>query len=342
MGFTTLRRSRALSGVLLAVVTLAFAGAGAAAAEKTPEELVDSLIAPYDTLEGDAARLELCLEVLRKVPESDYTGPLLNAAEWHAKRIGRFDEVVAAAREIFGKLEAPDIVFAVGRFLAKAYGEMGQVGELDRVAARIEKVAEPSFDLYFSLVEAYAEAKRWDRVLRYAKQAEPFANAKAFKKDNPRTRLDEKGIEERGRHRMGLLLAYRGWAEANRGHEKKALELFERADRYTMHGYLGFSDSPLDVFWGRTLEKMGRTKRALEKFARKAVFEADEGALEAMKAVYVKLHGSEKGWEAYLDRMREKLAPTADDFVLEDYQGNTLKLSDLRGKVVLLGFWFPT
>lgn len=33
---------------------------------------------------------------------------------------------------------------------------------------------------------------------------------------------------------------------------------------------------------------------------------------------------------------------TAPDFTLQDYQGNEITLSDLRGKAVLLNFWFPT
>jgi len=32
----------------------------------------------------------------------------------------------------------------------------------------------------------------------------------------------------------------------------------------------------------------------------------------------------------------------ADDFTLPDYDGGQLTLSSLRGRVVLLAFWFPT
>ena len=52
--------------------------------------------------------------------------------------------------------------------------------------------------------------------------------------------------------------------------------------------------------------------------------------------------GPDWGFEDFVWELRKKLARTVDDFSLPDYEGQSHKFSDLRGKVTLLAFWTPT
>lgn len=70
------------------------------------------------------------------------------------------------------------------------------------------------------------------------------------------------------------------------------------------------------------------------------------------KTAYTQKHGSEEGFleavnaaraiaagEARADLLRNAVRVPAIDFALKDLQGTTIKLSDLRGKIVVLDFW---
>lgn len=76
------------------------------------------------------------------------------------------------------------------------------------------------------------------------------------------------------------------------------------------------------------------------------------GIKDALKTDYIKIKGSDKGYDKYLaalddaakDKARANLAKTminlpAPLFTLKDIDGNTVSLSDLKGKVVVVDFW---
>lgn len=78
----------------------------------------------------------------------------------------------------------------------------------------------------------------------------------------------------------------------------------------------------------------------------------NEEMLIKLKQLYVQLNGSDKGLEAYIEGIRAAraaqqrkqvaesiISEPAPDFTLTDTEGNTVRLSDLRGKVVVLDFW---
>lgn len=73
---------------------------------------------------------------------------------------------------------------------------------------------------------------------------------------------------------------------------------------------------------------------------------------EKFKAAYVKVNGSDKGYEEFIKEAKdalnknttaelekEVLNTTAYDFEVKDLAGKSVKLSDYRGKVVILDFW---
>lgn len=80
--------------------------------------------------------------------------------------------------------------------------------------------------------------------------------------------------------------------------------------------------------------------------------DADKDSKELMKQTWTKVNGNADGFEDYVksvnkgriddmiaklpEKMTDKPAP---DFILKDIDGNTVQLSKLRGKVVVLDFW---
>jgi len=139
-----------------------------------------------------------------------------------------------------------------------------------------------------------------------------------------------------------MLLVKDGWARANLGEIDEALADFEHANEIVRRSYLGIPENDLNLYWGRTLLDKGDYEAALERFAPDALVMQNEEALAGFRKAYVELKGGDAGYDDYAARLHVKIAKTIDDFELPDYEGKPRRLSDLRGEVTLLTFWFPT
>lgn len=111
--------------------------------------------------------------------------------------------------------------------------------------------------------------------------------------------------------------------------------------------------SSIEQVYTYTLVKTSRNKEALpyiESFVKAGT--TDKATLANLKTAYVAVNGSEENYPAYEAKLLadqkasfkeevEKMAinEPSHDFQLKDVDGNTVKLSDYKGKVVVLDFW---
>jgi thiol-disulfide isomerase/thioredoxin len=101
------------------------------------------------------------------------------------------------------------------------------------------------------------------------------------------------------------------------------------------------------------LVNVGQYAKAKE-FAEKAIRDGQgsDPVKAALKVAYGKLNGSDKGYDQYVaslslesvSKTREELAKAminkpAPAFTLKDLDGNSIALSDLKGKIVIVDFW---
>lgn len=99
------------------------------------------------------------------------------------------------------------------------------------------------------------------------------------------------------------------------------------------------------------LGKAGRTDEAIEAYVRaESVFEGEQVDGAALRALYTKKNGSLEGLDAKLAKARgeslervaldaRRVEAAAPDWQLTDLNGAPVKLSDLKGQVVVLDFW---
>ncbi len=118
--------------------------------------------------------------------------------------------------------------------------------------------------------------------------------------------------------------------------------------------YLNKSPKPrYDQVYVNVLLALGRNLEAFR--CLDALVTKGQGGPEAvtqLKELYIKLNGSAEGYEKYLSSIKESLEKEthealvksmineqAPNFSLKDTDGNTVTLSDFKGKIVILDFW---
>jgi thiol-disulfide isomerase/thioredoxin len=114
-----------------------------------------------------------------------------------------------------------------------------------------------------------------------------------------------------------------------------------------------FKDAEYNERYAMLAEKAiptAEAKKLIEQFVKDAV--ATAKTKEALKNVYIKEKSSDNGFDAYLaeleadakNKKREEIAKSilnevSPKFSLKDFEGKTVSLDDLKGKVVVVDFW---
>jgi thiol-disulfide isomerase/thioredoxin/TolA-binding protein len=137
-----------------------------------------------------------------------------------------------------------------------------------------------------------------------------------------------------------------GWVQYKRGEYDLAVATFEQAVKR-----LADSDEIL-YHYGMALEKTGKTDQAIDVYIRAAaVFPKGSARAETLaRALYEKRNGSVEGLDARIASAREvsrkrvvfeerRYEKKAPEWALKDIAGKPVKLSDFKGKVVVMDFW---
>ena len=98
------------------------------------------------------------------------------------------------------------------------------------------------------------------------------------------------------------------------------------------------------------LKKYDEVKEEIEKYLTNN--KSNSKMLEYLETAYIKINGSKEGYQEYasrfsavgkaklIDELKGKIiSEPAPDFELSDLNGNNVKFSDLKGKIVILDFW---
>jgi len=121
------------------------------------------------------------------------------------------------------------------------------------------------------------------------------------------------------------------------GRFEEAVPVLEKA-RTDLHDPL----SEILLYLARAYENLGRDEDAIEVLVELLSKQTDDEGWSLVKQLYTRVHGSLDGLETRIEKARESFSRAAPAFTLREKNGEEFSLHSLKGKVVLLAFWFPT
>lgn len=134
------------------------------------------------------------------------------------------------------------------------------------------------------------------------------------------------------------VLDTQGWGHYVKGEYPQAVEILEKAaglipaeDAGEIRGHLALA-----------YDKAGKKREARDLMVELMTTVEDPEMRSGIDRLTKDLGEDPGAVFAAIDRSREGNAAPAADLALKDYDGNEVRLADLKGKVVLLNFWHPT
>ncbi len=325
-----------------APVEQATADTAAGEAEKPENTAWEATLTELRAVETDGEKVPILKTFIENNPNNENTAYALSGVIYY---LGDDEEGMEEALRFTGtilhKATDPDVRREMELERLGLYGRLGETESLLTAVEELSGNTPVSYSENEKVIDAALECKAWELAVKHAKTALANSTAATYRTDYPNRTFTDKEVDDAVRRRKASSMASMGWALAHLGQVDKALAVFEEGRGSVTRNYVGIPDSPLFSYWGRTLAESGRNDEALEMLAADAVFGGDVEAMDALHGAYTATKG-EAGFEDYLMQTRERLAVQVDDFTLNNYQGEPLTLSQLKGQVVLLSFWFPT
>lgn len=309
------------------------AGCGGKTAPPDPEAAFKQLRSSLREVEKPAEKLPLIESYLRSFPDGKHTADLAEAlAYYQGEALKDEAGAFAAVKDLRARVKTPENRFKLGLILFPMASIAGQPMDLRVIAAELEKSRALDGDENIELADLAIKAKAWEEALDFSKRAAALARGGSD---------EEKDEEERNRL-IVRALSNQGWAQAQLGDTLPAESSFKEASGKNVTNYLGVSDTPLDLYWGKTLLMEGRAAEALQMLTPKALYGADAEAEKAHREAWETLNPGKEGYDNALWESRIAQARVIDNFSLPTYEGTPVEMDSFRGKTVFLAFWFPT
>lgn len=302
---------------------------------------IEELEAEYEELENAEEKVAKLEEFLDRHPDTEHTkGAVRELARVLTRELERPDEARARIAEAVAQTRDDDRRRYLEMELAIHYAGTGALTELTELTDAMAREYEFQFTDHYKLMEAGTEAEAWELVIEQADAALAYATPAAYKAQYP-DMTDEEAARN-GSRRVAYAMAFKGWALANLDRADEAVTVFSEALPNAAYSLLGADETPLHLYWGRSLLATGDAEAALEKLAVEAIHGLHEEGAEVFRDAWVEARGGEEGLEEHLWQLRLEHAVEMPTFALPDYDGGLVDTTRFAGDVLLVAAWHPT
>jgi Ni/Co efflux regulator RcnB len=333
---------RITAALLLVAVGLA-AGCSNRETEDPAEAAYKEARKALRATDDEGEKAALAEEYLARFPDTKHSGFVAETiAYYRGERLQqpqRVHEVLTSALE---RIEEPQARFEVSMALFPFSHEVGEQLDLAAIADELAAHRALGYDEHSLIMEAAEAEGLWPLVEQHATGALALATEEAFRAQYEGREFTDEQVASYSRQRQVNALAYKGWALCYLGRDEDCFSLFEEAAPLNEESYVGVPYTPLNVFWGKALAQRGEYEQAMKLLLPDATFGDTTNALPTLRKTYAALNGDDGTFEEFLWSARQETARDVDDLTLPDYDGTPHTLSNFKGDVVLLAFWFPT
>jgi len=238
---------------------------------------------------------------------------------------------------------------AILAMVASGYGQTGQVEKMDSTYLAVIRGDPENYEALNNL--AYEWARRGanlDSAAAFAQRAVRLSREKLPK--NKPMGMSRESWQEMVRNAQGNYLDTYGWVLYQRGEHGRALEQLRQAAELAQ-------DPTIEYHYGLALYQGGKIDEAIGRLATGVAGRIEDSAAARadLERIYREKFKSLKGLDQAVEAAGQKLASrrqeamateaaklvgsAAPDFALDGLDGARHRLSDLRGKVVVLDFW---
>lgn len=307
------------------------------AADLAIEELEET----YEELESAAEQVAVLEGYLDRYPDTEHTkGVVSELTRVLAEELERPDEARAAIDKALGRVTEQDNRRDLEMVLALFLAKTDRLDELARLADAMAREYDFRFTDHYQLMESAAEAEAWVLVIEQADASLAYATPEAYKAQYPKMTHEE--ARRNGRRRVAYAMAFKGWALAHLDRVAEAMAVFEQALPAAAYSLLGADETPLHLYWGKSLLEAGDSAGALEKLAVEAIHGIHGEGPEAFRRAWIAARGGDEGLEERLAELRREHAVALPGFALADYGGGVVDTADFVGDVILVAAWHPT
>jgi tetratricopeptide (TPR) repeat protein len=149
--------------------------------------------------------------------------------------------------------------------------------------------------------------------------------------------IDASWAASTSRRYRGYMYDTLGFVYYQAGETQKTINAYEEA--ITLIPYI---DSEILMKLASAYEDLGMHDEAIESLLDVLAVSMNEEAKSRLESIYIGMHGDTTGVHALVIGKRDETTKPAADFEMVSMNGDMVSLSDFKGKVVLLNFWFPT
>jgi thiol-disulfide isomerase/thioredoxin/tetratricopeptide (TPR) repeat protein len=328
-------------------------------AEETKAKIKAALDSYYDRFKGNEDAVASALywfdqtgqkdrgESLKKeIMEKNPKGPVAEGA----RRTAVYQERDAVKRaDLLEKFLAdfPQKGMMLDNMLSTLVSSYASARQPEKALAAIDRMASPNPNMLNSIAWGWIEkGENLDQAVAIAKKGVDLAS-------NPSSTarpsyLSDQQWKEQSEYGLGMLLDTYAFGLYQQGKYAEAEKAFAESYRTTKGEQPEITERLLMTYNrnGKFAETMTVGKQAIESGR------SSDKVLEYFKEAYTKQSGSDRGFDEMIasakmagaKQVQEKVARSrvnkpAVQFALKDVEGKTIKLSDLKGKVVVVDFW---